>query len=251
MALSWSERRKYTYSAVVVCIVLLVFFAAYRSLFSAPTSCFDNRHNGDEEGVDCGGSCTFLCTNQVSQPTVAWARSFLVATSTYTAAAYIQNPNPGAGAHQVAYSFQLFDSKNSLIVERTGVVDLAPVQMVPIIEPNIPTGSREVARTLFAFSGLPPWQRVDANMVPQVSTANQKLMQDGSRLSLTLQNNGIRDAKNLTVIAVLFDASGVALAASKSLVASLPHKSSQDIVFTWNGGVPNVVRAEITVLPSF
>jgi hypothetical protein len=259
MSLSWSERRKYTYSGVVLIIILVLLYAIYHAAFSAPPTCFDSKQNGDEEGVDCGGSCALLCQNQTRQPTVAWARSFLVATSTdasnikntYTAAAYIQNPNLGAGAHNVPYTFQLFDAQNQLIVERTGATDLPPVQTVPILETNIATGGRSVARTLFAFGTVPVWQRVDGHNVPQMSTTNQQLSADGSRLSLTLQNTSAQDAKNVIVVAVLFDKNGVALAASKSLVALVPRRGSQDVTFTWSGGVSGVVRAEITILPSF
>ncbi len=259
MALSWGERRKFTYTAVVVVIILIVLWFAYTTFFSAPATCFDNKQNGGESGVDCGGTCALICTNQAGQPSVSWARSFLTSpastssgqASTYTAAAYIQNPNTGAGAHSAAYSFQLFDADNHLIIERDGVMDLPPLQTIAIVEPNIPTGSRVVARTLFAFSNLPVWERVAQNAIPRMQVADQVLAADGSSLSLQLENNTIQDAKNVTIAAVLFDANGVALAASKSLIASLPHKSQKQVTFTWGGGVPGVVRAEITVLPSF
>ncbi|HVY72569.1 MAG TPA: hypothetical protein VG984_00745 [Candidatus Paceibacterota bacterium] len=258
MALSWSERRKYTYSGVVIVLLLILAYALYSSLFSAAPTCFDGRENGDEQGVDCGGSCSLLCEQQSKQPTIAWSRSFLVGSSTtngpanvYTSAAYVQNPNVGSGAHNVAYSFQLFDADNHLIVERSGVADIPPVPVVPIIVPNINTGSRVVARTLITFAGLPAWNLITAGSIPRIELSNQQLTSDGSRLSLTLNNNTTTDAKNITVVGVLFDADGAALAASKSLVPVLAHKSTQDVVLTWQGGVPGVVRAEVTVLPSF
>jgi len=259
MALSWGERRKYTYVAVGIFILLLLAWGAYATFFSTQPTCFDAKQDGNEQGIDCGGSCSLICPNQATQPTVAWARTFLTATSsagtgqinTYTAAAYIQNTNVGAGAHNVAYSFELFDANNDLVVEKDGVTDLPPLATIPIVEPNISAGQRTVTHALFAFSSLPSWVKVPQDAIPPVEVTNQALSPDGSRLSLTLQNNTVKDASNLTVVGVLFDANGAALAASKSLVASLPHKSSQDVVFTWPLGTPGVVRAEITVLPSF
>ena len=255
MSLSWSDRRKYTYSGVVILLLLVLAYALYSSLFSAAPTCGDRIENGDEQGVDCGGACSLLCSNQTKQPTVSWARAFLTATSTsgniYTAAAYVQNPNVGAGAHNVAYSFQLFDGDNHLIIERAGVADLPPVPVVPILETNINTGSRTVARTLFSFSGLPSWNLLVAGSIPRIELTNQQLSADGARLSLTLNNNTNTDARNITVEGVLFDGQGVALAASKSLVPMLAHKSVQNVVLTWPSGTAGVVRAEITVLPSF
>lgn len=263
MAFSWGERRKYTYLAVFGIISVAFLCWVYISFFYHAPTCFDGARNGSEVGVDCGGSCSLLCQNQTHEPPVAWARSFLTvsAASTtpagekgnnlYTAAAYIKNNNIGAGAHKAAYSFQLFDAKNQLIIERSGVTDLPPLPNIPIIESGIQTGTRTIARTLFAFSALPVWRVVSADSIPTVGVSHQVLASDGSRLSLSLDNNTVEDVSNITVAAVLFDSNGVALAASKSLISSLPHKSSKSVVFTWPLGVPEVTRAEITVLPSF
>ncbi|MBY0472802.1 hypothetical protein K2Q00_00765 [Patescibacteria group bacterium] len=264
MALSWSDRRKYMYLTVFGVVGIAVLSWVYIAFFYHAPTCSDGFKNGTEIGVDCGGSCSLLCVNQTRQPSVAWARSFLTvpAASTtasqgektnniYTAAAYIQNTNLSAGAHKVAYSFQLFDTKNQLIIERNGVTELPPLPVIPIIETNIPTGTRTIARTLFAFSALPTWSSVAPDSLPAIDVSHQVLSGDGSRLTLTLENNTVKDASNVTVVGVLFDGDGIAVAASKSLITSLPHKSSQNVTFTWPLGVPGVVRAEITVLPSF
>lgn len=264
MALSWGERRKYTYLTAFGIIAFAFLCWIYFAFFFQAATCFDGKQNGAEVGVDCGGSCSLLCVNQARQPTVAWARSFLTvsATSTtpaagqvpnnlYTAAAYIQNTNLTAGARNVAYSFQLFDANNQLIIERDGVSNLPPLPIIPIIEPGIPTGTHTVARTLFSFSDLPVWHTIAPDALPPVNISDQALASDGSRLSLTLENNTVQDISDITVGSVLFDSNGVALAASKSLIHSLPHKSSQAVTFTWPLGVSGVVRAEITVLPSF
>ncbi|HEY5383498.1 MAG TPA: hypothetical protein VIJ88_03015, partial [Candidatus Paceibacterota bacterium] len=168
-------------------------------------------------------------------------------------AAYIQNNNPGAGAKNVAYSFQLFDANNSLVIERDGVANLPPVQTIPIIEPNIVVNNRTVTHVQFAFSQTPPavWSRVLAGSIPTLGITQQNLNAGASRLSAVVVNNTLHDASQVTIAAVLFDGQGVARAASKSLLATLPAQSSMPVVFTWRGGVPNIVRAEITVLPSF
>jgi hypothetical protein len=161
----------------------------------------------------------------------------------------VQNPNVGAAARNVAYSFQLFDEKNALVVERIGTINIPPVQTVPFIDPNINVGNRTVARAIFAFSQEPVWQRVGA--LPTLRVGNQYLSEDGSQLSATISNESITNADKVTVAAVLFDRSGTARAASRSLISRVPRKGSQNVVFTWPGGVKGIVRAEITVLPSF
>lgn len=249
MALSWSKRRKFLYTAVSSVIVAVLLGFIYIQFFTDAPICFDSKLNGDEYGIDCGGSCALLCRDQTRSPVVLWSRSFEVAPHTYTAAAYVQNPNPGAAARNVAYSFQLFDDKNLLVVERTGVINIPPVQTVPFVDPNINVGNRTVSKVLFAFSQEPVWQRVGA--LPALRVGNQYLSSDASQLSVTVNNESVENADKVVIVAVLFDADGVARAASRSTIARIPRKGSQDITFTWPGGVPNIIRAEITVLPSF
>jgi hypothetical protein len=215
--------------------------------------CSDGVKNGSETGVDCGGSCALLCPDTTRTPTILWARSFLTAPHTYTAAAYIQNNNVavGAGARQVHYSFQLLDSKNILVSERTGVMDIPPVGTVPIVESNIDAGEREVARTFFSFSDDSiSWSKVNPDSMQKLRISQTGAYQDG-RLSATIANDSYDDAKKVTVLAVLFDQDGVARAASKSTVAKVPSRSSTSVTFTWPVAVPDIVRAEVSVLPSF
>lgn len=251
MALSWSDRRRYTYSAAAIFILLLLGWVVWATFFSTPATCFNAKQDGTEIGIDCGGTCALLCQNQTHEPLVSWARAFRVASSTYVAAAYVRNPNAGAGAHAVVYSFQLFDADNQLVVERDGVAELPPIATIPIVESNVPVGNRTVTHALFAFSSLPAWYTVPKAALPNVQITNQVLASDGTRLSFTLQNDTTADVTNLAVAGVLFDSRGIALAASKSIVPMLAHRSQQQVVFTWPLGNPNALRAEITLLPSF
>lgn len=245
MALTWSGRRKALYTSVAGVIGFMMLIVAYQAFFSAPPLCTDGRQNGDERGVDCGGSCALVCSRDARAPVVSWARAFETAPQTYTAAAYVQNNNPGAGARRVGYAFQLFDADNKLIVERTGAVDLPPVPTIPIIEPGISVGHRIVARALFSFSAEPAWVR--AGGLPALAVSGQRLAADASRLEATISNDAYSDAR-ATVAAVLFDADGVARAASKSTL-TVPARSSAPVVFTWGMPAAGVVRGEITVLP--
>lgn len=249
MASSWGKRRQSLYLSVAGVIVLLALLYIYSAFFTTVPTCFDRVQNGNERGVDCGGSCALICQSDAKAPKVLWSRVFETSPGYYTAAAYIQNDNIGAGAKSVGYSFQIFDSRNQLIIERDGVVDLQPAQTVPIIEPNIPIHNQTPARVLFGFAAPPEWQYVQAGSLPRLSVKGQDLAPDGSRLSATVTNDSLLDAPSATVSAVLFDASGTARAASKSTI-SVREKSSVPVVFTWPGGVTDIVRAEITVLPA-
>ncbi len=245
MALTWSGRRKALYTSVGGVLALMLLIFVYQALFSAPPICNDGVQNGDEHGVDCGGSCALLCAGESRAPVVLWARAFEAAPQTYTAAAYVQNNNPGAGARRVAYTFQLFDQDNKLVVDRAGVADLPPVPTIPIVETGIHVGFRSVSRAIFSFSSDPEWRKAGA--LPKLAVSGQKLAADASRLEATVSNDSFSDVR-AAAAAVLFDAEGVARAASKSTVV-VPARSSVPIVFTWGQPAGGIVRAEITLLP--
>ena len=254
MAVKWGIRRQILYYIVGVVMLAVLLAASYQLFFKKVPTCFDQVQNNGEAGVDCGGSCMLLCPDVARAPTVLWARAFQSAPNTYTAAAYIQNNNVavGAGAKQAHYSFQLLDSNNILIAEREGVVDIPPMQTVPIVEIGIDAGNRQVARTFFNFDPNLPlkWNKVDKASVQALRISNTSAYQDG-KLSTTVINDAFEDAKKVQVVAVLFDEQGVARAASKSTLSKIARRSSQAIVFTWPETVPNITRAEVTVLPSF
>lgn len=253
MTLTWSGRRQLLYSGVGAIIVFILLIFIYETYFTAPPTCSDGKQNGDERGIDCGGSCALVCAADAHAPVVSWARAFRTSTSTYNAVAYVQNNNVGAGALGVQYSFQLFDAANILIAERDGVTNIPPLRIVPITESNINTGSRIVARTLFAFTNDPPavWNKVPAGSYPQLTVTQPTHNDNYSRLDATLVNNNVGDVKTVAVVAIIYDADDVALATSKSVLQRVAGRSQQQVVFTWQGGVSGAVRFEIIVIPAF
>ena len=239
------------YYGVALALLLVALYAVWASFFNAAPTCSDGKQNGTELGIDCGGSCSLVCLDTAHDPTVLWSRAFQTGENSYTAAAYIRSNNIGPGAKKVGYAFYLFDESNSLIKEVDGIVDLPPVAVIPIIAPNITAGNRTVSNVKFSFSEKPIWHKVPEKSLPTIYISQQHIDPGGSRVSATLSNQTLTDAKNLTAVAVLFDSSGVARAASKSFVARIPARSTQSVEFTWPTNNPNIVRVEITVLPSF
>lgn len=249
VALSWSARRQLLYYAVGTVVVVVLAWVSWVSFFSSYPTCFDGEQNGSERGVDCGGECTLICTQDTSAPTVLWSRSFHTGGNLYTSVAYIQNQNVGAAAKDVSYSFQLYDTQNLLVAERRGIADLPPLAVIPIVLHNVNVGNRSIARTQFSFSSTPVWERIEPGTLPTLRVVQNPLADNGRRLEVTLFNDSLRDARNVAVAAVLFDSSGTARAAAQTLLERVVRKSSQNVVFTWPQANLNIVRIEITVLP--
>jgi len=248
----WALRRKLLYisTVAVIALGLLVWFGV--KTFSRPATCIDGEQNGRETGVDCGGECAAVCTGDAREPVVLWTRALKTGEGVYTAAAYIQNPNAAGsiGAYSVAYSFRLLDSDNVLIIEKSGVVDIPPQQEVPIIEPNIFIGEREMAHVFFDFSGDISWSKIPESAMPSVRIVSQPTSSGERTLAATVFNEGTSEIRGLTVAAVLSDEQNVIQAVSKSTVSRIPAQGSQNIVFTWNSDISSTVRAKLIPIPA-
>jgi hypothetical protein len=232
----------------VLALVLLA--VGWQTFFSNRPTCFDGILNQGEQQVDCGGLCARICPLDARAPVVLWNRPFQTGATTYTAVAYVENRNVGALARDVRYTFRLYDARGVLVVERLGSATLAPAPLVPIVETGIDAGNREVVTSEFRFADDEVvWER-NLEELPVLRATEQNLTTDGSRLTSTIVNNSILEARNVEVVAVLFDALGVARAASKSVLPRIARQSSEAVIFTWPNGVPGVVRAEISTLPS-
>ena len=67
----------------ILYVGILIIFLEYLVLVVSPyineiPSCTDNKQNGDEKGIDCGGSCRKSCTFEVDKISTLWSRTFEV-----------------------------------------------------------------------------------------------------------------------------------------------------------------------------
>jgi hypothetical protein len=231
---SWRQRRKFTYLAsVLIVLAIVIIVPSYFHFYKAPT-CFDKTQNQGEEGIDCGGPCSTVCSFSAIDPIIRWARAFPIIPGTYSAVAYIENPNTNASVSQIAYNFKFYDDNNILLSERSGTTFIPVKKAFPIFETMIPTGVRQIKKTFFQFTEIPNW-RSDAGTVPEIMTQSKNLTNENiaPRLSATIYNGNITAVNNITVIAILYDKNDNAIGSSQTYIESLSKESSTEAIFTW------------------
>ncbi len=246
---SWSQRRKLIYggiAALVVCaaIFLLAFFFFYK----APT-CFDGVRNGNEQGVDCGGSCQRLCPSAFLAPSVSWTRLEQVAPGLYNVAAYVINPNPTAGAALVPYHVILYDDQGVEITEYDGTMTLPPHRNALAFNGAVSTGKRIPSRALFELTAAPNWLS-EADPLAALSVGDKTYSEDasGASLSVVLKDTAVDPVGRTSVYAVLYDKDGNALGFSKTILDGIPAYGSAVAPFTWPSSFGGAVIS-IEVLP--
>jgi Mg-chelatase subunit ChlD len=230
--MTWAAKRQIIYFSVFLALVIIVIgIPAFAILYHKPT-CFDGELNGNEQDVDCGGTCSRLCKAYVTQPVVVWQQSFEVEPGLYSAVAYIQNPNQNAQAKTVPYTFTLRDGANTVVAERKGIAFIPAGKTFAIFESNITVPKKAgPLRTSFIFTGEFDWHAASST---QVSIRNQTLnrITDSPVVTADVSNPG-NDLGRVNFTAIVYDSQGNAIAASKTYVEDLKKGAVKHIVFTW------------------
>ena len=241
---TWAFWQRAPYIGAISAAAFLVFVVIYFSYFYAPASCFDGKHNGSERGVDCGGSCTRVCAIDVIEPKVLWSEAFKVTDGVYNAVAYIENRNAGVGTSELRYTFSLFDRSGGLITTRSGTTSLPPDSVYPVFEGRIAAGTSVPARTSIEIEPVGNWQKTAAGR-EQFVVQNRELVRADSapRLNTTIFNSSLEDARDVEIVATIFNAAGHALTASRSIVPLFEGRATKQVVFTWPEPIATTVRS--------
>jgi hypothetical protein len=233
--MSWADRRRILIlSAVGGALAVLLAGLLFLLLYRAP-SCADGKRNGQETGVDCGGSCQYLCSADMRAPAARFVRPFSPAPGRTDVIAYIDNPNPNAAAKAAPYTLELYTRSNSLLARIDGVVDLPPGASVPLYLPSVYRGSADVGPAFVSFATTTRWYAYrDERIVPRYNFDAQVEGDATPRISATLANPSAYALRDVLVVATVFDASGNAIAASQTVIPGIAPQGIAGAVFTWN-----------------
>jgi hypothetical protein len=231
--MSWGTRRRNTIIFLVIVVLIIPIMVGGFLLFYEAPNCFDGKKNADETGIDCGGGCELVCTQETLDPVIVWERFFEVSPGIYNVVAYIENKNPKAGVNNAPYIFKLFNKDDVLIASKTGSVNLKPKDTIPIIENRLNTIKQIPNRISFEFTNDLIFEKQDAQ-VPSIVVKDENYFIDSfPKVTAELQNITLKDVKDIDVVVLLFDVFDNVVATSSTFVESIPAEKIKDITFTW------------------
>ncbi len=234
----WSIRRKRIVLILVfLALIILVGLPLLFLLYQSPT-CFDGKQNGDETGLDCGGSCQLLCTAE-SLPLILKGDPRIIKTSenNYEIVVLVENPNPFGEIYRARYTIRLYDSSSSVPIRVldgsthvpkgiTFSIFEGPITLEPGVVPTKATfewNSEDLV-----------WQKNDLKS-PELVINNLKFSREDTtpRLDAVIKNVSLENVSNIDLAALVSNDAGNIFAASKTFVDSLPPGASVPIVFIW------------------
>lgn len=254
---SWSRARKRIILLIVFLVLVIIVGVPSYFLFRSTPTCSDGVQNGDETGVDCGGSCQRLCTPE-SLPILMKgdARVLLVATSTYEVAALLENPNRDARISHARYTVKLYGT-DSLVPLRSieGEVYVPKGATFALFEGpfTFDEGSVPVRATLEWQQASLVWEK-DPRTLPQLTVGETQFsrLESSPKLQATVGNPTLDPVGNVDLTALLFDDSGSIMAASKTFIDSLATGEEKQAIFTWPrpfSGTPVEIEVLTSILP--
>lgn len=244
--MSWGTRRRNTVIFIVIIFLLIpVVFGAFSFFYEKPT-CFDGKINGGEAGVDCGGPCELLCTNETLEPIVVWERFFRVEEGLYNVVAYVENQNANAGVKTARYNFELFNEEGVLIANKKGVARLYPKSVIPIIESGLRTGKQIPTRVSFEFETSLIFEKEEP-INPVLIIKDENYFEDPdvpgiSKVKAEIENISLESVFNVKFVVMIYDVFNNVIATSSTFVDRIDGEESREIVFTW----PTTFREEIS-----
>lgn len=217
---------------VLGAIAVPLAYAVYR--YTPRATCFDNVRNQREEDVDCGGPCMPCALKHPQDLSVFWVRFVQVRENTYDVVAEVRNPNIKLGAPDLEYDFRFYDDAGVEVAERLGHSFIFPGETIHLLEANIQT-QRTLSRATLDIANV-SWRFTD-RLPPDVVLGDKELRADplkkSSALRAVLVNRSLLDFQKVFLVALILDAEGNVIAASKITEENVRSGQTRPVVFLW------------------
>ncbi len=232
----WRTRRQIVTILAFIIGILLFIILPYWATHRVVPSCFDNKKNQGEQGVDCGGPCTLQCQGSpvVKNINIVWVNIFPVRPGAYDLVAQVENPNIAIGAPRIPYIAKLFDANGQVIAQRDGETFAGSNEHFTIFAGNILTGEKVATRGSIEITPGFSWVTTTApKKMLSVSGKTLVGVDDRPKLSATLASGEPEVLRNIEVTVVIYDSKGKPIAASATNVEKLDPNGSEKLFFTW------------------
>lgn len=211
------------YGAGYLALLALIVTAIYYIWFRPAATCFDGKQNGNELGIDCGGSCP-SCEIKTLLPIEAdWVKYFPAENQT-TIIAKISNINLRWAANPFSYILDIYGKDGSKIqsISNNSFIYSGEIKYVFALAE---TNSKNILNIKISFLNINWKQDVDFPK-PDIQTRGIETMADqnsgGVIVSGFITNNNAFDLSKLVIIGLLSNSNGVQVNASKTELENTP-----------------------------
>ena len=216
--------KQFIYGVLYVGMISGVGYLVFIGFFQSAPSCFDNRQNQNEEGVDCGGSCVACEIKSLKNINVLPVHIFPLGDGTISALLEFRNPNINYGADSLSYSILFYDATNNVVATTTRDSFIYPGEIKFIVEPALQINASSVVGAR-AEVEVRSWKKIDTFSLPRLITQNLTVQETPQKnfaiISGIIVNQNTFSLSRVTLHGVLNDENGIPHAISKTVVENM------------------------------
>jgi len=237
--MSWAANRRLLIIAGALFVVIIILVAILALTLPKKPTCTDGFQNQDEAGIDCGGTCAYLCKVSVVAPAVEYVRG-IESHGRIDVVGLVENRNPTAAVKGATYSVEVFSPDGTLIASTGGIMDLPAGERVPLFIPGIASAGPVIGQAFLSFNdaSLQWYRSTDVRKLPRADAIQLSGDVNAPRVTANLFNPSAYALSNVVVVATVYDAEGLIIGASKTLAETVAPESSVPLTFTWSEPFP-------------
>lgn len=236
--------------SIIIFIYLLIFaglLALVYSWLKPVESCFDQKINQNEQGVDCGGVCQEKC-NVLPQFNLEVKENGFVESGIsgkYDLFSRIFNPNNDFGSGSFSYEFDLKDAGGTSLGKFSGKSFILPGEEKYLVATNVPSGTvpSEINLTIQNVK----WEEFVNYEKPQLKIINRNYLETSSGVGFSeafglLKNESPFDFSTIKINMILKDSSGKIVALNSTVINTVKTGESRDFKALWPNRFPGEVE---------
>ena len=241
--MTWREKRKNLFITII--ILIIISFLAYKiyPYFNVAPTCVDKKQNGNERGIDCGGSCRTVCPLDVLPFEVKFSRILKVEDNIYDIVALVDNKNSDKNIvdGNIDYIFNVYDKAGEIVKTITSSTTIPLGQVFPIILQNVNinfgNSGNDVNKVTLNILNNKSWQVENSiyanNFFKVISKDFIQNKNNISQLTVSVKNVSKVNFINVPVKVILYNKDGNIIAVNDSFLESIDSGNSKDVIFTW------------------
>lgn len=247
MVLSRENKQKFI-AIVYFIIAVLLGVGVYYAFIKPPETCFDNKQNQDEAGVDCGGVCQAVCEEKVVGADLELKEAIFAqgGSGEYDVLVKIHNPNDAIGAISFAYTVDLKSGTGETLASRSGTNYILPQENKYIFELNF-TPSAAPAKVSLQINEV-KWARFSGYQEkPSINIYQKRYNEISSGAGFSeafglVVNDSPYDFRSIIVKVILRDANDKPLAFNTTEMRTVKSQEERDFRLVWPKAFPGEVK---------
>jgi len=193
------------YGSFYLAIFTLIFWGFYVGFLKSAPTCFDNKKNQNEEGIDCGGSCKNICLPETIRPVKATeTKIFPLSGGNATFFGEVSNPNPDHAIKDFIFVFNI--AKRNATTSQTIISDrsfIYPNGKAYLIFPNINYQPSPGDRLEIVINNL-EWAEKENFEKPNLVISDYEVIEteEGIKIEGSIQNSTLSPVSDVKIFTV-------------------------------------------------